>query len=172
MKAYYLHPRWIYEKYAHNKDMLFAYETLVYYSRFTPATVSGINVKAGQLLITTAELAHLCKTNKHTMRYILKKFTEDGGIRTENCGKNGILITLLPPFITGENCAKDTNTVNKTSTDTKKHTSEANTLTAAKKKNNYQDNTYHPDAYAGYDLNKIDFSKAIIYPKGKRRIAK
>lgn len=172
MKAYYLHPRRIYEIYAHNKDMLFAYETIVYHARFTPATVSGINVKAGQLLITTAELADLCKTNKHTMRYILKRFTADGGIRTENCGKNGILITLLSPFITGENHSKETTTANKTSTDTEKRTAEENTSTAAKRKNNSQDNTYSHDSYAGYDLSKIDFSKAIIYPKGKRRINK
>ena len=102
MKSYYLHPRWVYESYSHNKDLLFAFETIIYLTRFSPAVISGVRVNTGQLLIRTKELARRCNMTHSQMRTCLKRFTLDGGITTEQIGKKGLLITVLPPFVTGE----------------------------------------------------------------------
>lgn len=168
MKSYYLHPRWVYENYGNNKDMLYAYETIAYNTRFSAGMVSGIRVEAGQLLTTTEKLAEMCKMNINSMRYALKRFSADGGLSVENYGKKGILITLLPPFITGE--CKGTEKNGRTS---RKASKEKPKKELQKNKNTYQStdtdlSTYTPDRYAGYDLTKIDFNKPIILPKGKR----
>lgn len=57
MKSYYLHPRWVYESYGNNKDLVYAFESLIYLTRFTPGIISGVKVNSGQLLIRTKELA-------------------------------------------------------------------------------------------------------------------
>lgn len=103
MKSYYLHPRWVYESYGCNKDLLYAFETLIYLTRFSPGIISGVKVNQGQLLIRTKELAEKCKMSHSQMRTCLKRFTLDGGITTEQIGKKGLLITVLPPFVTGDN---------------------------------------------------------------------
>lgn len=84
--------------YSSNMQYLFVCETLLYNARFKPSVVNGITLREGQMLFKTEELARLCNMSVGQIRRALKKFSDDGGIATENMGKNGLIITLLPPF--------------------------------------------------------------------------
>lgn len=98
MNGYYLHSRKIFELYIGKPQMLLVCEVILYNARYNTAVVNGITVKPGQCLMKYEELAGVSGLSVSAVRTAIRRFVSDGGIRTENMGRNGILITLLPPF--------------------------------------------------------------------------
>ena len=98
MKGYYLHSRKIFELYISRPEYLAVCEVILYNARFVPSVENGVEVKAGQVLIKIEEIADICRVSISQVRSALKRFALDGGITTQNMGKKGILITLLPEF--------------------------------------------------------------------------
>ena len=48
--------------------------------------------------MTLQDIARICALTVSQVRTALKLITDDGGISTENMGRKGMLITLLPAF--------------------------------------------------------------------------
>ncbi len=98
MNGYYLHSRKIFELYISKPQMLLVCEVILFNARYNTAVVNGITVKPGQCLMKYEEIAEVSGVSLSGVRTALKRFVSDGGISTENMGRNGLLITLLPPF--------------------------------------------------------------------------
>ena len=98
MNGYYLHSRKIFELYIGKPQMFLVCEVILFNARYNTAVVNGIRVNPGQCLMKYEEIAEISGVSLSAVRTALKRFVADGGISTENKGKNGILITLLPPF--------------------------------------------------------------------------
>ena len=98
MNGFYFHPRVVFELYIKLPRLLTVCEVILFNARYNTAVVNGITVKPGQCLMKYEEIAEASGVSLSAVRTALKRFTADGGITTENMGRNGILITLLPLF--------------------------------------------------------------------------
>jgi len=98
MNGYYLHSRRIFELYIGKPQMFLVCEVILFNARYNSAVVNGIRVNPGQCLMKYEEIAEVSGVSLSAVRTAIRRFVADGGIRTENMGKKGLLITLLPPF--------------------------------------------------------------------------
>ena len=98
MNGYYLHSRKIFELYISKPQLFLVCEVILYSVRYTSYVCDGITVKSGQCLMKLEDIAEISGVSLSQVRTAIKRFVADGGITTENMGRRGILITLLPPF--------------------------------------------------------------------------
>lgn len=98
MNGFYFHPRAVFELYIKSPALLAVCEVVLFNARYNTAVVNGITVKSGQCLMTLDDIAEISGVSLSQVRTAIKRFVADGGIRTENMGRKGILITLLPAF--------------------------------------------------------------------------
>ena len=98
MNGYFLHPRCVIELYIKKPSVLAVCEAVLFSTRYKACVQKGIEVGGGQCLMTLQELSDMCAVSISQVRTALKTMADDGGIRLENMGKCGILITLLPAF--------------------------------------------------------------------------
>ena len=146
MKGYYLHSRRIFELYISRPEYLAVCEVILYNARFVPADVNGVSVGAGQVLMKIEEIAETCNVTVSQVRSALRRFTQDKGITTQNMGKKGMLITLLPEF-----AATEREAVPKT----------VNTYRPAA----YKKPAYTPCATATYDIARAEERARTPVPK-------
>ena len=98
MNGFYFHPRAVFEMYIKSPTVLAVCEVVLFNARYNTAVVNGITVKSGQCLMKLEDIAEISGVSLSQVRTAIKRFVADGGISTENMGKKGLLITLLPPF--------------------------------------------------------------------------
>ena len=98
MNGYYLHSRKIFELYISKPQLFLVCEVILYSVRYTSYVCDGITVKSGQCLMKLEDIAEISGVSLSQVRTAIKRFVADGGISTENMGRRGLLITLLPPF--------------------------------------------------------------------------
>jgi len=143
----------VFELYINNPQILAVCEVILFNARFNSAVVNGIRVEPGQCLMTLDGIAKTCGVTVNQVRNALRHFIADGGIKTENKGKRGILITLLPPF----SC-------------------EAEKAKAQENRPSYTKSTYkkmpelRPDPDASYDLVRAEQRARSRVPELKKRV--
>ena len=98
MNGFYFHPRAVFELYIKSPAVLAVCEVILFNARYNTAMINGITVKSGQCLMKLEDIAEISGVSLSQVRTAIKRFVADGGITTENMGRRGILITLLPPF--------------------------------------------------------------------------
>ena len=148
MNGFYCHPRRVFEQYISRPEYFAVAGVLLYNARFTSAVENGIRLSPGQLLIKLADIADMCGITVSQVRSALDCFIRDGGIKTQSCGKRGLLITLLAPF-----CAQP-----------EKRSSYQGGSYSKK-----QADTYTPDPNASYDLKRAEERARQQVPKIKKR---
>ena len=148
MNGFYFHPRRVFEMYISRPVYLAVVEVLLYHARFSGSTENGIRISAGQLLIKKSEIADICGVTLSQVRTALDCFVKDGGITVENCGRKGVLITLLPPF-RGDNEKKPGTAYRRSSPP-------------------QRSDTYTPDPGASYDLKRAEERARKQVPKLKK----
>lgn len=165
MSGYYLHSRKIFELYINKPYVLAVCEVILYSVRYLPRTQEGIEVGKGQCLLKYDDIAEMCGITVSQVRTAIKRFVTDGGITTENMGKKGMLITLLPAF----SCDGE-----------KSSTREKRTAPGS----GYSRNTYYnksayrekpkdiyePDPNASYDLKRAEEWAKTHVPVLKKRV--
>ena len=98
MNGFYFHPRTVFELYIKSPTVLAVCEVVLFNARYNTAVVNGITVKSGQCLMKLEDIAEISGVSLSQVRTAIRRFVADGGISTENMGRRGLLITLLPPF--------------------------------------------------------------------------
>lgn len=153
MNGYYLHSRKIFELYIRKPKALAVCEIILYSVRYKTCVQKGITVNSGQCLMTIQEIAAISGLSVSQVRTAIKLITDDGGISTENMGRKGILITLLPAFSCEAERMKP------------REKRESHTYG----KNAWQKPIVTPDPNASYDIRRAEERARQQVPKLKKR---